>query len=110
MAVLRITLESFNAPAAVLQIGKHKIKMPLDWKMLIGEQGQPEISGTATELCLQFGYDDPNEFGTAINEVERKVSELGIDIERGRTAKKRLIKIYENQDSPYHPLQQNPPE
>ena len=31
-----IFLESFNAPAAVLQIGKWKIKMPLDWKMLIG--------------------------------------------------------------------------
>ena len=72
--------------------------------------GETIIIGTATELCLQFGYDDPNEFGTAINEVERKVSELGIDIERGRTAKKRLIKIYENQDSPYHPRQQNPPE
>ena len=38
-----IFLESFNAPAAVLQIGKWKIKMPLDWKMLIGEQGQEEM-------------------------------------------------------------------
>ena len=31
-----IFLESFNAPAAVLEIGNWKIKMPLDWKMLIG--------------------------------------------------------------------------
>ena len=38
-----IFLESFNAPAAVLQIGKYKIKMPLDWKMLIGEAGQQEM-------------------------------------------------------------------
>ncbi len=30
-----IFLESFNAPAAVLQIGQHKISMPLDWKMVI---------------------------------------------------------------------------
>ena len=29
-----IFLESFNAPAAVLQIGEHRIKMPLDWKDL----------------------------------------------------------------------------
>ena len=34
-----IFLESFNAPAAVLEIGDKKIKMPLDWKMLIGEMG-----------------------------------------------------------------------
>jgi len=32
-----IFLESFNAPAAVLEIGKYKIKMPLDWKMVVGE-------------------------------------------------------------------------
>ena len=38
-----IFLESFNAPAAVLEIGNHKIKMPLDWKMLIGEAGQSEM-------------------------------------------------------------------
>jgi hypothetical protein len=35
-----IFLESFNAPALVLQIGKQKIKMPIDWQVLIGE---PEI-------------------------------------------------------------------
>ena len=38
-----IFLESFNSPAAVLEIGKWKIKMPLDWKMLIGEAGQSEM-------------------------------------------------------------------
>jgi hypothetical protein len=38
-----IFLESFNAPAAVLQIGKYKIKMPLDWKMIIGDPEQGEL-------------------------------------------------------------------
>ena len=38
-----IFLESFNSPAAVLQIGKYKISMPLDWKMVIGEAEQGEL-------------------------------------------------------------------
>jgi hypothetical protein len=32
-----IFLESFNAPALVLRIGNKKIKMPVDWQILIGE-------------------------------------------------------------------------
>jgi hypothetical protein len=32
-----IFLESFNAPALVMQIGKNRIKMPIDWQILIGE-------------------------------------------------------------------------
>ena len=32
-----IFLESFNSPALVLQIGDHRIKMPIDWQVLIGE-------------------------------------------------------------------------
>jgi len=32
-----IFLESFTAPALVLRIGDHKIKMPVDWQVLIGE-------------------------------------------------------------------------
>ena len=35
-----IFLESFSAPALVLQIGDFKIKMPVDWQILIGE---PEV-------------------------------------------------------------------
>lgn len=35
-----IFLESFNAPALVLKVGKHIVKMPVDWQILIGE---PEI-------------------------------------------------------------------
>ena len=32
-----IFLESFSAPALVLQIGDARIKMPVDWQILIGE-------------------------------------------------------------------------
>jgi hypothetical protein len=32
-----IFLESFNSPAAVLKVGEHTIRMPLDWQILIGE-------------------------------------------------------------------------
>lgn len=32
-----IFLESFNSPAVVLQVGGRKIKMPVDWQILIGE-------------------------------------------------------------------------
>ena len=38
-----IFLESFSSPAAVLNIGKYKIKMPLDWKMIIGDAEQGEL-------------------------------------------------------------------
>ena len=38
-----IFLESFSAPAAVLQIGRYKLKMPLDWKMVIGDPEQGEL-------------------------------------------------------------------
>ena len=33
-----IFLESFTAPALVLKIGDKKIKMPLDWQVVIGEE------------------------------------------------------------------------
>lgn len=32
-----IFLESFTAPALVLRIGNYRIKMPMDWQILIGE-------------------------------------------------------------------------
>ena len=38
-----IFLESFNSPALVLKIGKHQIKMPLDWCMLIGEEDHGDL-------------------------------------------------------------------
>ena len=40
-----IFLESFNAPAAVLQIGKGQIKVPLDWSLIVCDPsiGDPEV-------------------------------------------------------------------
>ena len=32
-----VFLESFHSPALVLRIGEHRIKMPIDWQILIGE-------------------------------------------------------------------------
>jgi len=32
-----IFIESFNAPALLLRIGDHTVKMPVDWQVLIGE-------------------------------------------------------------------------
>lgn len=40
-----IFLESFNSPALVLRIGEYQIKMPVDWKILIGE---PDIGDLET--------------------------------------------------------------
>jgi hypothetical protein len=40
-----IFLESFNAPAAVLNIGGRQFTMPIDWSLVIGdsEAGDPEV-------------------------------------------------------------------
>lgn len=40
-----VFLEIFNAPAAVLQIGKNTFKMPIDWSLIIcdSEVGEPEV-------------------------------------------------------------------
>lgn len=38
-----IFLESFSAPAVVLNIDGFKLKMPLDWKVLIGEEEHGDL-------------------------------------------------------------------
>ena len=38
-----IFLESFNAPALVLKVGDFKLKMPLDWQILIGESEHGDL-------------------------------------------------------------------
>lgn len=38
-----IFLESFNAPALVLNIGNSIIKMPVDWQILIGEKDHGDL-------------------------------------------------------------------
>ena len=52
-----IFLESFNAPAAVLEIGPFKIKMPLDWKLIIGEAGQEEMHVLPITSLNDRGFD-----------------------------------------------------
>ena len=52
-----IFLESFNAPAAVLEIGPYKIKMPLDWKMVIGEAEQGELHVLPITSLNDRGFD-----------------------------------------------------
>jgi hypothetical protein len=38
-----IFLESFSSPALVLKIGNQTIKMPVDWKILIGEKDHGDL-------------------------------------------------------------------
>ena len=38
-----IFLESFNAPAVVLQIGKYSIQMPLDWSVLVCDDNYSDL-------------------------------------------------------------------
>jgi hypothetical protein len=38
-----IFLESFSAPALVLNIGNKRIKMPVDWQILIGEKEHGDL-------------------------------------------------------------------
>jgi len=52
-----IFLESFNSPAAVLQIGPYKLKMPLDWKMVIGEAEQGELHVLPITSLNDRGFD-----------------------------------------------------
>ena len=52
-----IFLESFNSPAAVLQIGQYKISMPLDWKMVIGEAEQGELHVMPITSLNDRGFD-----------------------------------------------------
>ena len=73
-------------------------------RTLIFDEKQVEIEGTARELSDMFGYLEPSQFGRDIRLVQDKLMEFGIDIERSRTPTKRTIRIYENEESPYHPL------
>ena len=65
-----------------------------------------EIEGTAQELSERFGYLEPSQFGRDVGLIEDNLMEFGIEIKRTRTPKKRHIRIYENTESPYHPLRQ----
>ena len=40
-----VFLESFNSPAAVLQVGENQVKVPLDWSLVVCDPsvGDPEV-------------------------------------------------------------------
>ena len=70
-----IYLESFSAPSAVLQIGNHKIQMPLDWHILLGdpECGDLEIvplTSLNDRLFHAFCFNPVSDSMPAYNEVE----------------------------------------
>ena len=98
---LSVTAEPFNnrLPILIERI-----------RAVIFDENQEEIEGTAQELSERFGYQEPAQFGRDIRLIKDKLEEFGIDIEEARTPKKRYLKIYENRESPYHPIQQNPPD
>ena len=69
-----IYLESFSAPSAVLQIGNHKIQMPLDWHILLGdpECGDLEIvplTSLNDRLFHAFCFNPVSDSMPAYNEV-----------------------------------------
>lgn len=70
-----VFLESFNSPALVLRVGKHRIKMPIDWQILIGE---PDI-GDLEMLPLTsindrgfkaFEYNPRSSFSPTYHDIE----------------------------------------
>ena len=52
-----IYLESFSSPAVVLQIGKHQIKMPLEWSMVVGSEDSGEIAILPLTSINDRGFD-----------------------------------------------------
>jgi len=52
-----IFLESFNAPAVVLQIGDKQIKMPVDWSVLIGDEEGGDLETLALTSLNDRGFE-----------------------------------------------------
>ena len=90
------------------KVSKDRLPMLIERiRVAVFDENQGEILGTAKELSERFGYQEPAQFGRDIGNIEHNLEEFGIDIEKTRTPKKRFIRIYENKESPYHPIQQN---
>jgi hypothetical protein len=51
-----IFLESFNAPALVLKIGENRVRMPVDWKLLIGEPDFGDLEVIALSSLNDRGF------------------------------------------------------
>lgn len=56
MFIPLIFLESFVAPALVLRVGEHTIKMPVDWKVLIGEPDVGDLEVLALTSMNDRGF------------------------------------------------------
>ena len=52
-----IFLESFNSPAVVLDIGSKKIRMPVDWKILIGDRDVGDLEMLNFSSLNDRGFD-----------------------------------------------------
>ena len=51
-----IFLESFNSPALVLDIGGYQVRMPVDWKILIGEKDFGDLEMTNLSSLNDRGF------------------------------------------------------
>tara|TARA_Y100000114_G_scaffold156128_1_gene182263 strand:- start:451 stop:954 length:504 start_codon:yes stop_codon:yes gene_type:complete len=52
-----IFLESFNAPAIVLDIAGNKVRMPIDWKILIGDKYHGDLEMLNLTSVNDRGFD-----------------------------------------------------
>ena len=78
-------------------------------RVAIFDEGEVEIVVTEQELSERFGYEESAQFSRDVGTIEDTLMEFGIDIERNLTNRKRHIRIYENKESGYHPIQQAHP-
>ena len=70
-----IFLESFTSPALVLKIGQHKIKMPVDWQIIIGEDevGDLEtlpLTSINDRDFKAFQFNSLSSFSPSFDEIE----------------------------------------
>jgi hypothetical protein len=63
-----IFLESFYAPAVVLQIGDHKIQMPLDWSILVCDDNYSDL-----EIMSLTSLNDRGFYTMAFNPLRHMV-------------------------------------
>ena len=52
-----IFLESFSSPAVVMEIGQHKIQMPIDWHVVIGDKEVGDLEVVPITSLNDRGFD-----------------------------------------------------
>lgn len=52
-----VFVESFTAPAAVLKIGEHIIKMPLDWQIMVGDSEIGDLEVVPLTSISERGFE-----------------------------------------------------